>query len=259
MTNSRSVTITSVWLCRAVVWNMIRRYRTTMTCQYSARYVTFSTLMQPSKLQRCPWLCRNDSRCVRESQVTWGGIYITSKPCDCFLQTSWYPTEPFQKTIHCMNAVPTVSIPLTIHRTSADCRMVDSGLNTSFAVVACSEAPWTPLFYLKCWRTSSDLLAYEYAITLAREIELFWNRPRRSWPFVLFIANRYINVFGHILYFITAFHSLKGSNDKVGCTHYTERRFTTYSDILLQWCVDSETFPTVDICGSYQVQVNASM
>ncbi|KAI6142602.1 hypothetical protein BKA82DRAFT_1003386 [Pisolithus tinctorius] len=42
------------------------------------------------------------------------------------------------------------------------------------------------------------LLYYDYALTLGREIELFWKLPRWSWPFVLFIANRYLIVLGHV-------------------------------------------------------------
>ena len=34
-------------------------------------------------------------------------------------------------------------------------------------------------------------------LTIAREIELFWQRPKKSWAFVLFVANRYISILGH--------------------------------------------------------------
>ncbi|KAI6006757.1 hypothetical protein EDC04DRAFT_3095580 [Pisolithus marmoratus] len=43
-----------------------------------------------------------------------------------------------------------------------------------------------------------SLLYYDYALTFGKEVELFWKRPRRSWPFVLFITNRYLTVLGHI-------------------------------------------------------------
>lgn len=43
-----------------------------------------------------------------------------------------------------------------------------------------------------------SILYYDYALTFSREIQLFWKQPRRSWPFVLFIANRYIAVLGHV-------------------------------------------------------------
>ncbi|KAI6145746.1 hypothetical protein EDD17DRAFT_1652709 [Pisolithus thermaeus] len=42
------------------------------------------------------------------------------------------------------------------------------------------------------------LLSYDYTLTFSREIELFWKRPRRSWPFVLFIANRYLIILSHV-------------------------------------------------------------
>ncbi|KAL4073436.1 hypothetical protein J3A83DRAFT_2536084 [Scleroderma citrinum] len=31
-----------------------------------------------------------------------------------------------------------------------------------------------------------------------RQIELFWRKPKRSWTFALFIANRYITILGHV-------------------------------------------------------------
>ncbi|KAI6040470.1 hypothetical protein EDC04DRAFT_1488186 [Pisolithus marmoratus] len=42
---------------------------------------------------------------------------------------------------------------------------------------------------------------------LSIEVELFWKRPRRSWPFVLFIANRYLTALGHIPLSIYSFWS----------------------------------------------------
>jgi len=46
--------------------------------------------------------------------------------------------------------------------------------------------------------TSAALLLYDYILTIAREIELFWGRPKKSWVFSLFVANRYISILGHI-------------------------------------------------------------
>lgn len=43
-----------------------------------------------------------------------------------------------------------------------------------------------------------SLLFYDYVLTLGREIEFFWKRPRLSWPFVLFIANRYLIILSHV-------------------------------------------------------------
>ncbi|KAI6104294.1 hypothetical protein F5141DRAFT_180595 [Pisolithus sp. B1] len=43
-----------------------------------------------------------------------------------------------------------------------------------------------------------SLLYYDYTLTLSREVELFWKRPRRSWPFAIFVANRYLTVLGHV-------------------------------------------------------------
>ena len=41
---------------------------------------------------------------------------------------------------------------------------------------------------------SIAILLYDYALTFGREVELFWKRPRLSWPFLFFMANRYITV-----------------------------------------------------------------
>ncbi|KIM57193.1 hypothetical protein SCLCIDRAFT_1219631 [Scleroderma citrinum Foug A] len=49
------------------------------------------------------------------------------------------------------------------------------------------------------------LLLYDYTLTTGREIELFWKRSRTSWTFSLFIANRYITLFGHVLPLVYSF------------------------------------------------------
>lgn len=47
--------------------------------------------------------------------------------------------------------------------------------------------------------TSSTAIAYyDYLLTLGGEIELFWKKPRRSWAFTFFVANRYILVLGRL-------------------------------------------------------------
>ncbi|KAL4073413.1 hypothetical protein J3A83DRAFT_4228341 [Scleroderma citrinum] len=57
------------------------------------------------------------------------------------------------------------------------------------------------------------LLLYDYALTFAREIDLFWKRPRRSWPFALFSANRYITMLGHVPLFVRSFWSSNVADD----------------------------------------------
>ena len=42
---------------------------------------------------------------------------------------------------------------------------------------------------------ASAITLFEYVLTFAQEIELFWQRSWRSVPFVLFVLNRYLNIF----------------------------------------------------------------
>ncbi|KAG6331011.1 hypothetical protein ID866_8079 [Astraeus odoratus] len=42
------------------------------------------------------------------------------------------------------------------------------------------------------------IFLHDYTLTFGEEIDRFWNRPRRNWAFVLFIANRYITILGRI-------------------------------------------------------------
>ncbi|KAL4073434.1 hypothetical protein J3A83DRAFT_4411168 [Scleroderma citrinum] len=51
------------------------------------------------------------------------------------------------------------------------------------------------------------LVLYDYILTVSREIELFWRRPKRSWAFVFFVANRYITILGQIIQVIYTFLS----------------------------------------------------
>ena len=46
--------------------------------------------------------------------------------------------------------------------------------------------------------SNAAMLYYDYILTFKREIEFFWKRPKRSLPFILFIATRYIMVIGSI-------------------------------------------------------------
>lgn len=55
------------------------------------------------------------------------------------------------------------------------------------------------------------ILLYDFVLTLDGEVELFWKRPRRSWPFVLFLANRYIVVLGNLPAMAYAFVRLSDS------------------------------------------------
>jgi len=51
----------------------------------------------------------------------------------------------------------------------------------------------------------SAIVFYDYMLTFGGEIELFWKRQRRSWPFVLFVAVRYITIMGHFPAFAYSF------------------------------------------------------
>ena len=57
---------------------------------------------------------------------------------------------------------------------------------------------------------------YDYMLTITREIELFWKRPKRSWWFILFVANRYISVLGHVST-VLVYWFLSQSDHTVGC------------------------------------------
>ncbi|KAG6331126.1 hypothetical protein ID866_7963 [Astraeus odoratus] len=61
------------------------------------------------------------------------------------------------------------------------------------------------------------ILFYDYMLTINREINLFWKKPRQSWPFVLFIANRYLTVVGRLPPSIYPFWSPKIHTDYNVC------------------------------------------
>ncbi|KIM63142.1 hypothetical protein SCLCIDRAFT_1214447 [Scleroderma citrinum Foug A] len=49
------------------------------------------------------------------------------------------------------------------------------------------------------------LILYDYALTIAREIKLFWQRPKNSWGFTLFVANRYSIILGQTPFLLYSF------------------------------------------------------
>ncbi|KAG6331809.1 hypothetical protein ID866_7277, partial [Astraeus odoratus] len=46
---------------------------------------------------------------------------------------------------------------------------------------------------------------YDYALTFTSEVDLFWSRPRRTWAFALFVANRYVALLGRVPAFVGNF------------------------------------------------------
>lgn len=61
---------------------------------------------------------------------------------------------------------------------------------------------------------------YDCVLTFAREVDLFWNQPRRTWAFALFIANRYIALFGRIPAFLENFLPDSGGADSPVRVHH---------------------------------------
>jgi len=81
---------------------------------------------------------------------------------------------------------------------------------------------------IRYWDLFAALLLYDYKLTIAREIELFWKRPKRSRTFVLFIANRYIPILGHAPFLVYSFWSPESQSDyKVRSVSW----FIPYSDM----------------------------
>jgi len=99
-------------------------------------------------------------------------------------------------------------------------------------VQALTAQPWVPeilvflwllytsvsLLYPGCyairyWDLFAALLLYDYTLTISREIELFWKRPKRSRTFALFIANRYIPILGHAQFLVYSFRSPESQSD----------------------------------------------
>ena len=54
---------------------------------------------------------------------------------------------------------------------------------------------------------------YDCVLTLTREVDLFWNQPRCTCAFALFIANRYIALFGRVPAFLEKFLFVSGGPD----------------------------------------------
>ncbi|KAI6032232.1 hypothetical protein PISMIDRAFT_209133 [Pisolithus microcarpus 441] len=64
---------------------------------------------------------------------------------------------------------------------------------------------------------SCVLFIYDYTLTFAKEIDLFWLQPRQTWAFAFFIANRYIGLFGRIPVFLVFLSPNSGGPDSPVC------------------------------------------
>ncbi|KIM56079.1 hypothetical protein SCLCIDRAFT_1220572 [Scleroderma citrinum Foug A] len=49
------------------------------------------------------------------------------------------------------------------------------------------------------------VILHDYTLTIVREIELFWKRPKKSWAFALFVANRYITILSRVPFLLHSF------------------------------------------------------
>ncbi|KAI6098497.1 hypothetical protein F5141DRAFT_428329 [Pisolithus sp. B1] len=81
----------------------------------------------------------------------------------------------------------------------------------SLAVVSCGEGQCSLDRYL-VHGSLPVLFVYDYALTFAKEIDLFWLQPRRTWVFAFFIANRYIGLLGRIPVFFVFFPPNNGGS-----------------------------------------------
>ncbi|KAL4073422.1 hypothetical protein J3A83DRAFT_4228433 [Scleroderma citrinum] len=61
------------------------------------------------------------------------------------------------------------------------------------------------------------IFLYDYVLTFTREVDRFWNQPRRTWAFALFIANRYIALLGRVPALLDNFLPHSGGIDSPVC------------------------------------------
>ena len=99
----------------------------------------------------------------------------------------------------------------------ANCRAVlGRDIDRLFTAVVFSELPdiLVPILLpLSGTHWLAALVLYDYTLTIGQEIELFWKRSWRSWTFFLFIANRYITVFGRVPLLVYSFWSSEIDSD----------------------------------------------
>ncbi|KAI6159994.1 hypothetical protein EDD17DRAFT_1607726 [Pisolithus thermaeus] len=86
---------------------------------------------------------------------------------------------------------------------------------------------------------SCVLFVYDYALTFAKEIDLFWLQPRRTWVFAFFIANRYIGLLGRIPVFFVFFPPNNGGSSSP--VHENNSMYPTMPT-LTQWCSGLQLF-----------------
>lgn len=68
------------------------------------------------------------------------------------------------------------------------------------------------------------IFVYDYILTFGEEIDRFWTKPRLSWTFAFFIANRYLTLLGRIPAFVANFLQVDGGP-------YSSVRATTVKDL----------------------------
>ena len=94
---------------------------------------------------------------------------------------------------------PIVGSPRALHAVAAAFLFVlTRDIATCVNAAKFSRFPMEIMLALADIISRAAILYYDYVLTFRREIELFWKRQRGSFPFVLFIAIRYVMVIGNI-------------------------------------------------------------
>ena len=112
--------------------------------------------------------------------------------------------------------------------------LISRGITASVAAVISGETGVIfslPLVTDQACMLHAALISYDYALTIALEIELFWRRPKRSWGFTLFVANRYLTVLGHTPFLVYAFWTPRTPSDYSVNLTFFDSRFIPYSDM----------------------------
>ncbi|KAI6040479.1 hypothetical protein EDC04DRAFT_1489136 [Pisolithus marmoratus] len=73
------------------------------------------------------------------------------------------------------------------------------------------------------------ILCYDYLLTLRKEVDFFWMKPRRSWMFMLFVANRYLTILGRVPAMVSTFWPRHWGEDGTLQNGCCLRRFRDYN------------------------------
>jgi hypothetical protein len=96
-------------------------------------------------------------------------------------------------------------------------------------------------------REPKVILYYDYFLTLPKEVEGYWRAGSYTWASILFLANRYVAVLGHLPLFYVYLVNPQTCKTNVGLNFLTFRCSLTLSSVSTCESLNRDAHPSLEL------------